>query len=72
MDFSNDEKTLMCNNSRFELLFFDLNIKPAKIHNKLDHLKDEKWETYLHLHYGMACAGDMASLFYGSRYKQCR
>ena len=42
MDFSKDGKTLMCNNSRFELLFFDLNIKPAKLHKKLDHLKDEK------------------------------
>ena len=47
MDFSKDGKTLMYNNSRFELLFFDLNIKPAKLHKKLDYLKDEKWETYI-------------------------
>lgn len=46
MDFSRDGKTLMCNNSRFELLFFDLNTKPAKLHKKLEILKDEKWETF--------------------------
>lgn len=46
MDFSKDGKALMCNNSRFELIFFNLNESPAKIHKKPEALRDERWETY--------------------------
>lgn len=44
LDFSEDSKTLMCNNSRFEILFFDFTT--SKLNTKPETLKDEKWATY--------------------------
>lgn len=44
LDFSEDSKTLMCNNARFEVLFFDLST--SKLNTKPETLKDEKWSTY--------------------------
>jgi hypothetical protein len=34
----------MCNNARFELLFFDLST--GKLNTKLETLKDEGWATW--------------------------
>ncbi|KRX05725.1 WD40-repeat-containing domain [Pseudocohnilembus persalinus] len=44
MDYSEDGKILMCNNARFELLFFDLD--QGRLTNKYENLKDIKWSTY--------------------------
>lgn len=45
MDYSKTTgKILMCNNARFELLFFDL--QTGKVKNKYDEILNEKWDTY--------------------------